>query len=242
MRALQRERRHQRRSRIAAETQWVENLDAAGQTHYVFGRIEPDDRQRLDARQLHDHADALAPALRAAVRLGRRLRDVQGADRRPRRRATTTATRRTRTPANRTSTTGRSARPTSCAGNTGPGSVLFVVWQQGREGVAPIRRLPVRPRLRRPVRRAGHQRVPGQNQPLVQLLITGAGPHPRAAGRAPRVAGCLRAYWRWCLSPAPGPAPQAARGVFCTGVGPPPTPRAAPQAARGVRFALLRVL
>ena len=48
-------------------------------------------------------------------------------------RTTPIATRPTSTAAIPTSTTARSGRPTCCAGNTGPGSTLFVVWQQGRE-------------------------------------------------------------------------------------------------------------
>ena len=37
-----------------------------------------------------------------------------------------------------------------------PGSSLFVVWQQGRSGDGELRRLPVRPRLRRRLQRPVH--------------------------------------------------------------------------------------
>ena len=99
---------------------------------------EPDHGQRLDARQLHDHADADAAALRAAVRVGRRLR----------RASRSWPTGALPSYADRYSPydyTGepdfnyRSFRTTNVLRwEYRPGSVLFVVWQQGREVVAPL--------------------------------------------------------------------------------------------------------
>ena len=68
--------------------------------------------------QLHDDADVVAADLRRAVRVGRRLLELQGAGGRPRPATTPIATRRTPTAATPTSTTARSAPPTCCAGNT----------------------------------------------------------------------------------------------------------------------------
>ena len=51
-----------------------------------------------------------------------------------------------------------------------PGSALFVVWQQGREDVAPLGDFQFGRDFSGLVRRAGHQRVPRQDQPLVQFL------------------------------------------------------------------------
>ena len=51
-----------------------------------------------------------------------------------------------------------------------PGSALFVVWQQGREDYRAVRRFRRRPRLRRHVRRASHEPVPRQVQPLAQFM------------------------------------------------------------------------
>ncbi len=108
------------RPELTTTAQWVENeIDANGATHYVFGRLEPDDRRDDAAGELHDDADAVAAALRPAVRLGRRLHaisselvDGRAADYEDRYRPTPTPT----TP---TSTSARSGRPTCCAGNTG---------------------------------------------------------------------------------------------------------------------------
>ena len=99
---------------------------------------QPDDGQRLDARQLHDYADADASALRAAVRVGRRTTATSRSWPTGAPPPTPTATRRTTTPAIPTSTSARSARPMSCGGSIGPAPSLFVVWQQGREVVAPL--------------------------------------------------------------------------------------------------------
>ena len=52
-----------------------------------------------------------------------------------------------------------------------PGSTLFAVWQQGREDTLDHGTFNFSDGLRRRLRRAGAQRVPGQVGVLVQLLI-----------------------------------------------------------------------
>ena len=73
-----------------------------------------------DAPQLHGHAEPFRAALRAAVRLGGRLRRVQAAGRTAVRATTADATARSTISAIQTSTTARSAPPTWCAGSTVP--------------------------------------------------------------------------------------------------------------------------
>ena len=96
------------------ESQWIEQSG----THYVFGAARSEDGRVDDPRQLHGDADAVDSALRRAVRLGRRLLELQGARRRPfavLRRALSSLRVRRRTP---TSITARSGPRMCCAGNT----------------------------------------------------------------------------------------------------------------------------
>ena len=62
------------------QSQWVEQVDG----HYVFGRLDQENRRVHGARQLYGDAGALHPALRTAVRLGRRVFELQGAGERSR--------------------------------------------------------------------------------------------------------------------------------------------------------------
>ena len=67
-------------SRNHDESQWVEDTDDG---HYVFGRLRPEDRRPDRAVELHRHAGAVDSGVHGAVRLGRRLLELQGAGERP---------------------------------------------------------------------------------------------------------------------------------------------------------------
>ena len=65
-------------NRAVNDAQWI-GLVTDARDHYVFGRTRSDDRRAHPALQLHDDAEPVAAALRGAVRLGGRLRRLQGA-------------------------------------------------------------------------------------------------------------------------------------------------------------------
>ncbi len=52
-----------------------------------------------------------------------------------------------------------------------PGSTMFVVWQQGREGFRPNSALPLRQRLRRHLRHAVVEYLPGEALVLAQSVV-----------------------------------------------------------------------
>jgi len=141
--------------------------------HYVFGRLRPDDRERDRADQLHDDADAVAPDLRATVRVGRRVLGLQGAGGRPvgglhpslravrlRRRP---ELQRAVVPDDERAAVGVSARV---------GDVRGVAAES--RGFPAAGRLPVRPRLRRRVERIRDEPVSDQGQSLVQFVAIGS--------------------------------------------------------------------
>ena len=85
-------------------------------------------------RELHDAADAVAAAVRGAVRVGRRLRRRSRSSWTDETRSTPRAMRRSPTPDN-PDFNYRSFRTTNVLRwEYRPGSTLFVVWQQAREG------------------------------------------------------------------------------------------------------------
>ena len=168
------------------DAQWVENVDDGdGATRYVFGRLE----QRTVAMTLRANY-TMSPTLsfqsyaEPFVSAGRyqRFRELTNG------RAAAYADR-----FQPYAYTGdadfnyRSFRTTNVLRwEYRPGSALFAVWQQGRQEDGDQRRLPLRPRLRRAVLVALPQRVPGEVQLLVQLLIPGNGGRPGRTPAAPR--------------------------------------------------------
>ena len=172
-------------------------------------RVRPLDQTTValtTRRQLHDDADAVAAALRGAVRVGRRLRSfkelvdgraaVYSAALRAVR-ATPTTT--------RTSTTVRSAPPTCCAGNTGPARRCS---SSGSRGA----RTTLEPggfRFGRDFRDifgvAAEERVPRQAGVLAELLQTALEVHvaPSRRVRRPQRLCPDRVRRRTCLERSP---------------------------------------
>ena len=208
-------------------SQWVENT-ADGR--YVFGRIDQRTVSLTTRLNYTVTPQPLRAALRAAVRLGRRLRRVQAAGRTAVR--ATTATRYGAVDYfGNPDFNYRSFRTTNVVRwEYRPGSTLFVVWQQGREDVDRTRqvRLPQR-RLQR-VRRAGAQRLPGEVGVLAELLIP-ASKTPsvaRTCGVArPAVGGLLPLFdRRSALQVSQFLARTAPPSVRPQPQSPPPAPRA----------------
>ena len=112
----------------------------------------PADRRAHDAGQLHDVADAVAPDLRGAIRLLRRLHELQGARRRPRGRLAVAlrAVRVCRQRRLQLSVLQDHERP---AMGIPPGLEPLRRLAAGPRGERAVRRLPLRPRLRRRLQR-----------------------------------------------------------------------------------------
>ena len=69
----------------SSDAQWVTEEIVDDRTRYVFARLDQHTSSMTIARQLHGDAEPVAAGLRAAVRVVRQLRAVQGAGERPRR-------------------------------------------------------------------------------------------------------------------------------------------------------------
>ena len=134
------------------DAQWVTNEDLDGRRAALRVRPHrPEDGVVQHALQLHDDAEPVAAGLRRAVRVGRRLLELQGAGRRPRRelRGPLPAVRLRRqrrlqhplVPHHQRAAVGIQARARRCSWSGSRAS------QDDQE----LRRLPLRPRLRRRV-------------------------------------------------------------------------------------------
>ena len=172
------------------DAQWVTNeSDAAGATHYVFGRI---DQRRWRSRSRFNYT--MTPTLSLQIYAEpfvsagdysnfRELVDGRAQDYAARYAPYAYA--------GSADFNYRSFRTTNVLRwEYKPGSALFVVWQQNRSDDADVRRLQLRPRLRRHLQRPGAQRVPGEVQLLAQYV---ACREPGVGSRESRETGARRA-------------------------------------------------
>ena len=160
------------------DAQWVENT-ADGR--YVFGRLDQTTVSLTTARELHDHAAACRSRStpRRSSRPATTSTSSSWSTAAPR--ATRIATRRSPTPATPTSTTARSAPPTCCAGSTSPARRCSSSGSRAARTCSTAA-VPLRPRLRRRLRRPGAQRVPREVELLDQpLTVASAGPTSSAS-------------------------------------------------------------
>ena len=164
----------QRRAEPHAEHRRVAVDRSEDDGHYVFGLTRSADRRSDHAGQLHACRRAVDADLRTAVRVGRRLLELQGACRRPHEviRRSLRAVRLQSNP----DFNYRSFRTTNVLRwEYRPGSTLFVVWQQGREATLDHGTFDFTARPRRRLRRAGDQRVPREVGVLVEFLVSSEG-------------------------------------------------------------------